>query len=135
MKTGSSETKALVKYRMKRARMVLRVAQKINQDDEDPASVVNRAYYAMDYAALALLATIGQQTTKHGGVLALFDMHFIKPKILPKEMSKFLHRALDMRHMGDYEEEAEITREQSSKVLDSAIQFINSIEQKLSEQI
>jgi len=111
--------------------MVLRVAQEINQDDEDPTSVVNRAYYA----ALALLATIGQQTTKHGGVLALFDMHFIKPKILPKEMSKFLHRTLDMRHMGDYEEEAEITREQASKVLDSAIQFINSIEQKLSEQI
>jgi len=87
----------------------------------------------MFYAALALLATIGQETSKHSGVLALFDEHFIKPKILPKEMSKFLHLAFDMRQTGDYEEEAGLTKEQALQVLDSAVQFVNFIEERFSK--
>jgi len=126
--------KALAEYRMERARATLSAAQALSQQEEDPASVVNRAYYSMLYAALALLATIGQQTSKHSGVLALFDEHFIKPKILPKEMSKFLHLAFDVRHAGDYEDEAEITKEQALQVLESAIRFFNSKEEKLSNQ-
>ena len=119
---------------MKRSHSALRDAQLLYKQSGDPAGVVNRAYYAMFYAALALLATIGQESSKHQGVLALFDLHFIKPKILPKEMGKFLHHAFDTRQVGDYEEEAELNKEQASQILESAIQFINSIKEKLSEQ-
>ena len=134
MKGDSGKRKALINYRMKRAHATLRVAQTLFKQGEDPASVVNRAYYAMFYAALALLATIGQQTSKHSGVIALFDEHFIKPKILPNDMGKFLHAAFDMRQTGDYEEEAEITKEQASQALKFAVQFIKFIEEKLSTQ-
>ena len=134
MKSKSSEKQALIEYRMKRAHATLRDAQLLYKQDGDPASIVNRAYYAMFYAALALLVTIGQESSKHQGVLALFDQHFIKPKILPKEMGKFLHHAFDTRQVGDYEEEAELTKEQANQVLKSAIQFIDSIEERLSKQ-
>ncbi|HLA08826.1 MAG TPA: HEPN domain-containing protein [Anaerolineales bacterium] len=132
MKSESSEKKALIQYRMKRARSTLRASQLLYKQGGDSASIINRAYYAMFYAALALLVTIGQESSKHQGVLALFDQHFIKPKILPKEMGKFLHHAFDTRQIGDYEEEAELTKEQAFQILESAIQFINSIEEKLS---
>ena len=89
MKSESSEKKALIRYRMKRARSTLRASQLLYKQGGDPASIVNRAYYAMFYAALALLVTIGQESSKHQGVLSLFDQHFIKAKILPKEMGKF----------------------------------------------
>ena len=111
MKRNLSNKNELVQYRMERARATLKDARNLfSQDDSSPASIVNRAYYSMFYAALALLATVGQQTSKHQGVLALFNQYFIKSKILPKEMGKFLNKAFDMRQIGDYEEEIELSR-------------------------
>lgn len=132
--TGApSHRAALVQYRMERAHQTLRAAQVLQEQGQDSASIVNRAYYAMFYAALALLSTIGQETSKHSGMIALFDEHFIKPKILPKEMGKFLHRAFDMRHTGDYEDRIELSREQALQILESAAQFIQTIEERLSK--
>ncbi|MBM3335073.1 HEPN domain-containing protein [Candidatus Sumerlaeota bacterium] len=39
---------------------------------------VNRAYYAMFYAAQALLVPTGLKTSKHSGVIALFDREFVQ---------------------------------------------------------
>ena len=129
----SENKKALIQYRMERARETLDDARALFEQNRTPASVVNRSYYAMFYASLTLLATIGQDTSKHGGVLALFDKYFMKPKILPGEMGKFLHQAFDMRQTGDYEEEAELTKEDAQQTLDSAVKFVETIEAKLSQ--
>ena len=134
MSREESEAKALIQYRMERSRSTLQDAQILYVQKGNPVSIVNRAYYAMFYAALALLVTVGEASSKHQGVIALFDQHFIKTKILPKEMSKFLHHAFDTRQVGDYEDEVILDREQAFHILEAAIQFINSIEQKLSEQ-
>ena len=131
MKRDLSNKNELVQYRMERARATLNDARNLFSQDSTPASVVNRAYYSMFYSALALLATVGQQTSKHQGVLALFDQYFIKPKILPVEMGKFLHKAFDMRQTGDYEEETELTRQDAQKSLEFAEKFIHSAEEKL----
>lgn len=118
---------------MERARATLEDARKLFSLNSTPASVVNRAYYSMFYAALALLATVGQQTSKHQGVLALFDQYFMKPKILPMEMGKFLHKAFDMRQTGDYEEEAELTMQDAQESLQFAEKFIHSAEEKIAQ--
>lgn len=133
MTPSFSNKKALVQYRMERAHETLDDARALFERDRTPASIVNRAYYAMFYAALALLATIGQETSKHSGVLALFDKHFMKPKILPKEIGGFLHQAFDMRQTGDYEEEAELTKEDAQQTLEAAVKFVETIEEKLSQ--
>ena len=77
MKPDPSYTRDLIQYRMERARQTLDTARLL-RESADIASMVNRSYYAMFYAALALLATIGKETSKHSGALALFDKHFIK---------------------------------------------------------
>lgn len=123
--------KALIQYRMERARETLEDARALFEQDRTPASIVNRAYYAMFYAALALLATIGQETSKHSGVLALFDKHFMKSGALPGEMGRFLHQAFEMRQTGDYEEEAELTREDARLTLDAAVNFVKACREKL----
>jgi uncharacterized protein (UPF0332 family) len=125
--------KALIKYRMERAWETLEDARTLLKEERTPASIINRAYYAMFYVALAMLATIGQESSKHSGVLALFDKHFMKPKILPQEMGKFLHQAFDMRQTGDYEEEAELTKADARKTLESAVEFVETIEETLSK--
>lgn len=115
---------------MERARATLQDARNLISQNSSPASTVNRAYYSMFYATLAMLATIGQKTSKHQGVLALFDQHFIKPGILPKEMGRFLHKVFDLRQTGDYEEEAELTERDAQDALALAEKFLQSIEEK-----
>jgi uncharacterized protein (UPF0332 family) len=46
-------------------------------------------------------------------------------------MGTFLHKAFGMRMAGDYEEEAELTREDAQRILEYAEKFIASIEGKL----
>jgi len=131
MKEDHSHTQALIKYRMERAYQTLNTAQLLREQNTDTASIVNRAYYAMFYAALALLATIGEETSKHSGVMALFDRHFIKTGVLPKEMGKFLHTAFDVRQTGDYEDRPEISQAMAEQILEFAVKFVKSVEEKL----
>jgi uncharacterized protein (UPF0332 family) len=119
---------------MDRSRQTLNAARLLHEQNADTASIVNRAYYAMFYAALALLATIGEETSKHSGVMALFDKHFIKTGILPKEMGKFLHTAFDSRQIGDYEDRSEISQAMAEQIVEFAVKFISSIEENLRSQ-
>ncbi len=135
MTKAPAYSKELIQYRMERARETLSTAQLLRDQNADTASIINRAYYAMFYAALAILATIGEETSKHSGVLALFDKHFVKTGVLPKEMGKFLHTAFDTRQTGDYEDKPEISRAMAERIVEFAIQFVNSIEEKLRDQM
>jgi uncharacterized protein (UPF0332 family) len=134
MTENASYKRALIEYRMERAHQTLTAAQVLQKQNADTASIVNRAYYSMFYSALALLATIGEETSKHSGAMALFDKHFIKTGVLPKEMGKFLHTAFDMRQTGDYEDKAEISREVAAQILEFAQKFVESAEKKLQDQ-
>jgi uncharacterized protein (UPF0332 family) len=99
----------LSEYRLSQARDSLREADVLLREGMSPRSVMNRLYYAMFYAVLALLQAKQLGTSKHSGAIALFDREFVKTGILPKELSKALHRAFELRQKGDYMEEAEIT--------------------------
>jgi uncharacterized protein (UPF0332 family) len=46
---------------------------------------VNRAYYAMFYAVLALLQRIGRVPSRHAGVISLFDTEFVLKAAIPAE--------------------------------------------------
>lgn len=118
---------------MERAIETLGDAQFLPANQRSPESVVNRAYYAMFYASLALLFTVNQHSSKHGGVIALIDKHFIKTGILPKEMGKFLHKAFDVRQSGDYEKDVEITMEDAHLIVTYAERFIDAAREKLSK--
>ena len=65
--------------------------------------------------------------------MALFDQHFIKTKLVPKEMGQFLRRVFEMRQTGDYEVEAELTKENVLEALDYAEKFIPFIEEELTQ--
>ena len=54
----------------------------------DYVAAVNRAYYAIFYAANALLATKGLQRSKHSGVIAAFRQHFVKTGLIEVEFSR-----------------------------------------------
>jgi uncharacterized protein (UPF0332 family) len=125
---------ALIKYRLERAHEALSDARLILSQKGSYASVINRAYYAMFYAALALLITIDRGSSKHQGVIALFDENFIKQNILPRELGRLFHRAFEMRQAGDYRDMLIVTEEQAVDSINSAEKFIAAIEEKLSKE-
>ncbi len=78
MTRGQSYKKDLIEYRLKSAREILRDAQLLKENGGSPASIINRAYYAVFYAALALLVTVDVEPAKHAGVIAKFDELFVR---------------------------------------------------------
>src|SRR5204862_6506377 len=65
-------------------------------------SAVNRAYYAMFYGVLALLATRQSETSRHSGAITQFDQLYVKPALLPRDFSRWLHDAFLNRQAADY---------------------------------
>jgi uncharacterized protein (UPF0332 family) len=92
---------------------------------------MNRLYYAMFYAVLALLQAKEMGTSKHSGAIALFDREFVKTGAFPKEMSKALHWAFELRQKGDYMEETEVTADDVAEIRPVAEQFVESAERFL----
>ncbi len=131
MKQDKSYKKDLIQYRLELAHEMLRDARLLKENDGSPVSIVNRSYYSVFYAALALLVTVDTEPSKHAGVLAKFDELFVREGIFPKEMSRILHHAFDMRQAGDYQKSRAISMEQAVEVLSSAEKFVKAIEQKL----
>jgi len=134
MTSGKSYKKDLIQYRLESAREMLRDAQLLEENGGSPVSIINRAYYAAFYAALALLVTEDVEPGKHAGVLAKFDELFVRQGVFSKEMSKILHHAFDMRQAGDYQKSRVITEEHAVEILNSAEEFVKNIEEKLSER-
>ena len=64
---------------------------------------ISRAYYAMFYAATALLLSQGISRSKHSGVHSAFGQHFIKPGLIEPEYGRILVNAFNVRLDSDYE--------------------------------
>ena len=63
---------------------------------------LNRLYYAAFYAARAVLATTDLDSSRHSGVIALFQKHFVKTDIVPAAVARTLPRAFESRQTSDY---------------------------------
>ncbi len=111
---------------IKNAGEMLEVAQLMLENDFY-TSVVNRAYYAIFYAANALLATKKLSSSKHSGVISLFRQHFVKTSLLHPEYSDMYGRVMGNRHASDYELESPITLETASGDLDDAKEFVREM--------
>jgi uncharacterized protein (UPF0332 family) len=77
---------------------------KILFDNGKLSSSVNRIYYAMFYAVSALLLTKGLSSSKHSGVLALFNKEFVNTTVVEREAGRFYNEIFEFRQKGDYKE-------------------------------
>lgn len=125
------EVLTLIKYRLKEADASIEEARVLLRENMSPRAVMNRLYYAMFYAVLALLQEKQLGTSKHMGAIAMFDREFVKSGVFDKEMSKALHRAFELRQKGDYMEEAEVTRADVDEIFPKAIDFVGKVKRHL----
>lgn len=117
----------LLQYRMEQAHETLREAEILLRETA-LRGVVNRAYYAMFYALMAVLADKQLGTSKHSSALALFDREFVKTGVFHPSLSRSLRRAFDRRQTQDYGEIVEITVQIAEDTLADARVFVAAIE-------
>lgn len=92
-----------VRHRIARAKQTLDEAAYLFEGSFT-VGVVNRLYYACFYAVSALLLSEGHVSSKHSGVMSLFDRLWIKPGRLPADTGAFYHLLFERRQKGDYED-------------------------------
>jgi uncharacterized protein (UPF0332 family) len=113
-----------------RARHDLRATQ-INLDQGLYGVAVTRAYYAIFYAANALLASKGISRSKHSGVHSAFGEHFVKAGLIESEYAKMLGHAFDSRLDSDYDVLFTVERTLAEEVFCDAQRFVDRAEQYL----
>jgi uncharacterized protein (UPF0332 family) len=124
-----TDIQVLFTYRLRESEETLLDAEKMLQACLSPRSVINRAYYSMFYAVLALfiIEESYPKTSKHSGVIAIFDKEFIHTAKIDLRYSKMLHRMFDARQEGDYKDLVEVTQEEAAESVKLAAEFIRTI--------
>lgn len=123
----SEEINALIKYRIEQAQVALEDARYLLDGNRSPQSILNRSYYAMFYAALALLQKISKAPSKHSGVISLFDREFVMKGVFAKDLSKDFHKAFELRQASDYKAMKPITTEKAKEIWDKAARFVKVV--------
>jgi len=120
----------LAEYRLKKAKEILIEAEDSIKQNHSAMSI-NRSYYVMFTSARALLALKELDSSKHSGVISLFNQHIVKAGLFPTEFSKFLREAKGMRADADYGDFVKITQEDAKNQIDHAQKFLEEAEKTL----
>ena len=127
MKLSDEDRKAIVKYRLERAKETL-LDVDVSIQNNRWNNAANRLYYACFYAAIALLLNDGHKTHAHRGVRTLLGLHYVKKGIIAEELSKVFQKTFDIRQTGDYDDLATITEQEVKPLVEPVKKFIQAIE-------
>ncbi len=130
----TNEQIALCRYRLEKAAEFLADAEKtLELEMYDTAA--NRSYYAIFHAVRALFALDGKDFKKHSGVIAFFQMDYIKTGIFDKRMSDIIKSAFSLRTDSDYEDFFIISHEEVRKQVAEAAEFYKTVSEYLKTKI
>lgn len=124
-----TDKEALLAFRLREAEETLADAQTLLEAGGSTRTVINRSYYAMFYGLLALFIQEETEirTSKHAGVIGLFDKAFIHSGKLPIEYSRTLHRLFDARQESDYKEFVQYSEEEARRFFAMAEAFLCAV--------
>lgn len=125
-----TDMETLLAYRLREARETLADAKTLLEGGGTPRTVINRSYYAAFYAVLALFVKEGTdiRTSKHAGVIALFNKEFVHTGKIVVEYSRILQRLFDARQESDYKEFVQYSTEEARKFFAMAEVFVTEVE-------
>ncbi len=126
--TGGAKELAL--HRIKTAKEDLKSAQ-LNFEAKQYRTSNNRAYYAIFRAISACLALEFKAYKQHAQVIGNFNKDFVHTEIFPKEISKKISRAQEIRHASDYDDFYIVSVEDAREQLETAEEVIEMVEKYL----
>ncbi len=94
---------------------------------------VSRAYYAMFYAATAVLGSRGQWRSKHQGLIAAFGQFLVKPSLVEPRYGRILHDAFEARLDSDYAPHPDLNEASARQVITNSEDFVGRMIRFLAE--
>jgi len=116
----------IVKYRLERSKETYEEAL-LMQREKHWNTCANRLYYSCFYAVSALLQKHDLVSSKHSGVKALFNQHFVKTNVICKKKGQLYNRLFDARQEGDYIDFVYYGSEDVTPWIKDVMTFINTI--------
>lgn len=95
---------------------------------------LNRSYYAIFHAMRAVNVLDEFDSSKHSGVIAHFNQYHVKIGDFPKETSKIIRNASEMREHADYEDFFIASKQEAEEQVASADIFFGYIYEYLKEK-
>lgn len=118
--------KELSAHRFSRAREELATAELLLSSRMFRSSI-NRSYYSIFHAIRAVNALDGFDSSKHSGVISHFNQEYVKTGKVPKEASKAIRHASQLREQADYEDFYMATEEEATEAYNGAVRFIEAV--------
>jgi uncharacterized protein (UPF0332 family) len=124
-----TDRETIFSYRMRQTEETLVEAIRMLESGFSPRSIINRSYYSMFYAVLALFihSNTPHKTSKHSGVIGIFNKEFIHTGKLDARFAKMFYDLFDERKELDYRDFAEVSEEDARNAVFSAQEFVSEI--------
>jgi uncharacterized protein (UPF0332 family) len=119
-----------VRKYLDKAEHALQVAEDLMRGGHVP-DAASKIYYAMFYAAQALLKSEGIEVVKHSAVEAAFGYRFAKTGRIDSKFHKMLMSARKIREIADYDIDEEIVEPVASLKLEEGRAFLAMIREVL----
>ncbi|MGH7796521.1 MAG: HEPN domain-containing protein [Candidatus Binatia bacterium] len=119
---------------LEKASRSVRAAELLAKDG-DAEFAIGRAYYAMFYAAQALLNEKTLRFQRHSGVHNAFAEQYIKTGLIDKRYHRWFIAAFNKRITGDYGIEADLTAEDAGLLIGQAVEFVRAAAQFLKRKV
>ena len=126
MSLEAENRKSIVDYRIKKADIALEDAVFLAEAGKYNISA-NRLYYALYYAASAVLISKGIPTKTHSGLLTQISLHLVKTGILSVDDGKLFKVMFELRHEGDYEDFIEVTQEDIQEITPNVRELVEKL--------
>ena len=115
-----------VKKLLEKADHALEVAEELKKKGYH-SDTASKVYYAMFYAAQALLKSENIDVKKHSAVESSIGYYFAKPGRLDPKYHKMLINARKIREIADYDIQEEIVEPRATLTLNQGKEFVNVI--------
>ena len=89
---------------------------------------INRSYYAIFHAIRAITALTGYDSSKHSGIIAYFNLNFVKTGEFDKDSSKIVKAASFLREKSDYVDFYIASKQEAEKQLEDAKIFLSKVD-------
>ncbi|MEW6669346.1 MAG: HEPN domain-containing protein [Thermodesulfobacteriota bacterium] len=119
-----------VRRYLEKADHALRVADGLLQSGYAP-DAASKTYYAMFYAARALLLSEGVGVTKHSAVEASIGYHFAKTGKLDPKYHRMLINARKVREIADYDIDEEVIEPDATLKVAEGREFVAAVKHLL----
>jgi len=117
----------LIQYRLEEARETITDVELLINNKRNRAAI-NRIYYGMFYALLALGVKYQFETSKHLQLIGWFNKTFIHEGLIDTKYGKIINKAFNRRTKGDYDSYIEFTSETVLEMFVEMKDFIMAIE-------